>query len=450
MTDPAHPSPPPILRVSELNREVRVLLERGFPLVWIQGEISNFTRPASGHIYFSLKDELAQVRCAMFKPKSQYLAFKPENGMAVLARARISLYEPRGEFQIIVEHLALAGAGALRRQFEELKTRLAALGLFDTARKRPLPSLPRCVGVVTSPTGAAIHDILTVLRRRFPAIPVWLYPTAVQGVGAAAEIAQAIRLASQRRDCDVLIVGRGGGSLEDLWSFNDAAVAHAIAECSIPVVSAVGHEVDVTIADFVADVRAPTPSAAAELVVPDSGIWLSALARSQTRLDTAIQRTLAAKKQRLEWISQRIQHPRRRLQGLAQRTDETALRLQRAMVHFLRSKQQVQQQTYVRLQRQAPSMIIQKYIHHSVQLLQRLEGAQQRRMGDARQRWIAAASALDAVSPLATLARGYAIVRNTQDGKLVRNAVGIQVGDRIEIQLQQGRVLSRVEETRDE
>lgn len=435
--------------VSELNREVRGLLERGFPLVWLQGEISNFTRPASGHWYFSLKDPQAQVRCAMFKPKNNYLGFKPENGQQVLARARVSLYEPRGEFQLIIEHMAPAGLGALQAQFEALKNRLSAEGLFDTARKRPLPAMPLHIGVVTSPTGAAIHDILTVLRRRFPVAAVTLYPTAVQGATAAPEIAEAIRLASERRECDVLIVGRGGGALEDLWPFNEEIVVRAIVACAIPVVSAVGHEVDVTLADFAADVRAPTPSAAAELVVPDGTQWLERVQTLQHRLSMQIKRLLATQQQRLEATRKRIQHPRQRLNMLAQRTDDWTLRLQRAMAHFLRTKGHMVQQSASRLQQSAPNLLVQFQLRRTEHLRQRLVSAQTRKLSDARQRWIASASALDAVSPLATLARGYAIAKRASDGALVRDAQEINVGDRLEIKISRGKLMARVEEKSD-
>ena len=249
-----------IYTISRLNREVKSVLEGSFPLLWVEGEISNFAQPASGHWYFSLKDEAAQVRCAMFRGRNRQVGFCPENGMQVLIRARIGLYEARGEFQIIAEHMEEAGDGALRRAFEALKQRLAAEGLFDSAHKRAIPERPRCVGVITSPTGAAVHDILTTLRRRFPALPVVIYPVPVQGEGVAAQIADMLALAGRRADCDVLILARGGGSLEDLWAFNEEVVARAIHACPLPVVSGIGHEVDVTIADFVADQRAAAPS----------------------------------------------------------------------------------------------------------------------------------------------------------------------------------------------
>ena len=249
---------------------------------WVEAEISNFSRPSSGHWYFSLKDANAQVRCAMFRQRNMLCAFTARDGQKVLVRARIGLYEPRGEFQLIVEHMEDAGLGALKRQFEELRARLKAEGLFSAERKRPLPALPRRIGVITSPSGAAVRDILHVLARRFPAVAVMIYPVAVQGAQASAEIIAALELACRRAECDVLILARGGGSLEDLWAFNDERLARAIVASSIPVVSGVGHEIDFTIADFAADVRAPTPSAAAELVVPDADEWLAALRESRS------------------------------------------------------------------------------------------------------------------------------------------------------------------------
>ncbi|HET8701334.1 MAG TPA: exodeoxyribonuclease VII large subunit, partial [Nitrococcus sp.] len=253
-----------VYTVSRLNQEVRLLLEQALPLLWVEGEISNLSQPRSGHLYFTLKDEAAQVRCAMFRNRGLYLRFQPKESLHVLVRARISLYAPRGDFQLIVEHMESAGDGALRRAFEALKSRLAKEGLFAAEHKRPLPALPRRLGIITSPSGAALHDVLTVLRRRFPAIRVLVYPVTVQGAQAPREIAAMIRLAAHRREVDALLLTRGGGSLEDLWAFNDEAVARAVYDCTLPIVSAVGHEIDTTIADLVADQRAPTPSAAAE------------------------------------------------------------------------------------------------------------------------------------------------------------------------------------------
>ncbi|HQR52883.1 MAG TPA: exodeoxyribonuclease VII large subunit, partial [Burkholderiales bacterium] len=321
-----------VFSVSRLNREARALLERGLGTVWLEGEISNLSRPGSGHWYFSLKDAAAQVRCAMFRQRNLLVRFPVKDGAQVLARGRVSLYEARGEFQLVIEHLEEAGEGALRRRFEELKQRMQAEGLFDAQHKQPLPALPRRIGVVTSPTGAAIRDILHVLRRRFPAIPVLIYPVAVQGEAAPREIVQALGLAAARRECDVLIVARGGGSLEDLWAFNDEAVARAIFACPIPVVSGVGHEVDVTIADFVADERAPTPSAAAERVVPDRAEWLRSLAATYRRLGLAMRRRLGDQRQALLQREQRLArvHPGVVLRQHAQRLDELEGRLRLA------------------------------------------------------------------------------------------------------------------------
>ena len=262
-----------IYSVSQLNQEARTLLEEAFPMVWIEGEISNFTRPASGHWYFTLKDAKAQVRCAMFALRNRWVNFKPDNGLQVLARARISLYEGRGDFQLLIEQLEQAGDGVLQRAFEALKLRLASEGLFDTHIKPTVPNFPHCIGIITSPTGAAIRDVLSVLKRRFPAIPIIIYPTAVQGKEAAAQICAAIAKANQQALCNVILLVRGGGSLEDLWSFNEETVARAICKSLIPIVAGIGHEIDVTIADFAASQRAPTPSAAAEMVSPDCNEW---------------------------------------------------------------------------------------------------------------------------------------------------------------------------------
>src|ERR1700727_2102992 len=273
-----------IYSVSRLNREVRVLLERGFGSVWLEAEISNFAKPSSGHWYFSLKDAAAQVRCCMFRQRNMLCGFAPRDGQKVLVRARIGLYEQRGEYQLVVDHMEDSGQGALKRQFEELSAKLSQEGLFAAERKRALPGLPKRIGIITSPTGAAVRDILHVLARRFPEAAVLIYPVPVQGAQAAEEIVAALSLAGRRAECDVLILARGGGSLEDLWSFNDERLARAIVASPIPVITGIGHEIDFTIADFAADVRAPTPSAAAELAVPDGEEWLASLARIGQRL----------------------------------------------------------------------------------------------------------------------------------------------------------------------
>src|ERR1700728_3269492 len=322
-----------IYSVSRLNREVRVLLERGFGALWLEAEISNLARPSSGHWYFSLKDSAAQVRCAMFRQRNMLSAFTPRDGQKVLVRARIGLYEPRGEYQLIVDHMEDAGLGALKRQFEELSAKLSQEGLFAAERKRLLPGLPKRIGVITSPTGAAVRDILHVLARRFPAAPVLIYPVRVQGAQAAAEITATLQLANQRAECDVLILARGGGSLEDLWAFNDERLARAIVASPIPVITGIGHEIDFTIADFAADVRAPTPSAAAEIVVPDAEEWLSSLRRLDARLQRALLRSMQARAQRLRWLCGRaaMVSPSARLAQQSQRLDELEQRLSRAL-----------------------------------------------------------------------------------------------------------------------
>src|ERR1700735_2355091 len=294
-----------IYSVSRLNREVRVLLERGFGSVWLEAEISNFAKPSSGHWYFSLKDAAAQVRCCMFRQRNMLSAFAARDGQKVLVRARIGLYEPRGEYQLVIDYMEDSGLGALKRQFEELSAKLAAEGLFAPERKRSLPMIPKRIGVITSPSGAAIRDILHVLARRFAAVPVLIYPVSVQGATAAAEIVAAVRLAGRRAECDILILARGGGSLEDLWAFNDEKLARAIVASPIPVICGVGHEVDFTIADFAADVRAPTPSAAAELAAPDAAEWLMASQRLGSRLERCLRRHLAEHAERLRWLTGR-------------------------------------------------------------------------------------------------------------------------------------------------
>jgi exodeoxyribonuclease VII large subunit len=437
-----------VYTISRLNREVRALLDRHFPLVWVEGEISNLSRPASGHLYFSLKDRDAQVRCAMFKMRNQLLSFDPGDGMQVLVRARISLYEPRGDFQLVVEHMEEAGDGLLRRAFEELKNRLNLEGLFDPAHKIPLPRLPHRIGVVTSPTGAAVRDILSILRRRFPAIPVLIYPVPVQGTAAAPEIARMIRLAGRRRDCDVLIAARGGGSLEDLWAFNEEAVARAIYDCPIPVVSGVGHEIDVTIADFVADHRAATPSAAAELVSPNGEEWLQAFGSSESRLRAQIRRQLQGKAQALQWLGKRLAqlHPARRLGDHGQRLDELEQRLQLAWRGRIRHAAGRLNILTAQLHRHDPRRRLQQLQLQRQHLSRRLIQAMKADLERRGQRLAGLNRALDAVSPLATLSRGYAIVKRLPDGAIVRTAEAVNIGDRIETRVAQGRLISTVDE----
>lgn len=435
------PTPPTreVLTPSSLNRRVRDLLEGHLPSVLIEGELSNLARPASGHLYFTLKDASAQVRCAMFRPKSTWLKFRPENGMQVQARARVGLYEPRGEYQLIVEHLEEAGEGALRREFDRLKAQLQAEGLFDAAVKRPLPRLPRRIGVITSATGAAIRDVLAVLSRRFPLVEVELMPVPVQGREAPAAIVAMLGKVSAAQRHDVVLLTRGGGSLEDLWAFNDEAVARAVRACSRPVVCAVGHEVDFCIAEFAADMRASTPSAAAELLVPDCNEWRRRLGQNLRTLEARMERTVHTHGQRLDHLRARLQ----------------ALRPQARLAHGGERLQALQQ----RLLRQQRQRIEARHLHlghlHSSLLAQhprrRLDRARdmldmlQRRLGQAvahgmqrrRETLRHDARALHAVSPLATLERGYALVLDA-DGRLVRSAASVAPGASLDIRLADG------------
>jgi exodeoxyribonuclease VII large subunit len=434
-----------ILSITQLNATARSLLERGLGSVWLEGEISNLARPASGHWYFSLKDEAAQVRCAMFRNRSLLVRFPVKDGARVLARGRVSLYEARGEFQVVVEHLEEAGEGALRRRFEELKRKLLAEGLFDAGRKQPLPTLPRRIGIITSPTGAALRDILHILQRRFPAVPALIYPVSVQGEAAPREIVQALQLADARRDCDVLIVARGGGSLEDLMAFNDEAVARAIAACTIPVISGVGHETDSTIADFVADERAPTPSGAAERAVPDSAEILRTLGTFERSLALSMRRKLQTLRQALQQGQRSLQQlsPRARLQQHAQRLDELEQRLQRGIRHRLERTRLRLAGAAALLARSSPARRLAPLQQRLQVAGRRLPGAMQRRLLEARERFERSARTLHAVSPLATLERGYAIVTD-EHSRVITDAAGLAPGARITARVARGVVLATV------
>jgi exodeoxyribonuclease VII large subunit len=383
----------------------------------------------------------------MFRNRNQLLRFKPADGLQVLVRARISLYEARGEYQLIVEHMEEAGAGALQRAFEALKARLAAEGLFATEHKQPLPVLPRRIGVITSPTGAAIRDILSVLARRFPAIPVLVYPVPVQGEGAGARIAAALQTAGRRAECDVLILARGGGSLEDLWAFNEEVVARAIHACPIPVVSGVGHEVDVTIADFAADLRAATPSAAAEAVSPDGQEWLTRLLRHDARLLGLLRRHQQQARQTLDGLGKRLQarHPGQRLRQQAQRLDELEQRLQRGLERRLGAARTALGQWRARLRGVAPGPRLARLAARRTELERRLRSVLEHRLDQRRQALKGLARALDAVSPLATLGRGYSITRRVRDGALLRTAAEVAVGEEIETRLAEGGLISIVQ-----
>ncbi len=436
---------PSIYTVSRLNQTVRLLLEQEMGQVWISGEISNFTQPASGHWYFTLKDNTAQVRCAMFRNSNRRVTFRPQHGQQVLVRANITLYEPRGDYQIIVESMQPAGEGLLQQKYEQLKAALSAEGLFDQQHKKPLPSPAHCVGVITSRTGAALHDILHVLQRRDPSLPVIIYPTAVQGDDAPAQIVRAIEQANRRKECDVLIVGRGGGSLEDLWSFNDERVARAIFASQIPVVSAVGHETDVTIADFVADLRAPTPSAAAEVVSRNQLELLRQLQSGQQRLEMAMDYFIANRTRRFTQLYHRLQqqHPQLRLARQQTVLERLRQRMNAALDNQLKRSVSRQQRVLHRLNQQNPQPRIYRAGTRIQQLEYRLAENIRTRLGATRERFGNAVTHLEAVSPLATLARGYSVTTGT-DGNILKQTKQVKAGDVLTTRVSDGWVESEV------
>ncbi|MFM5510293.1 exodeoxyribonuclease VII large subunit [Aeromonas rivipollensis] len=436
-----------IFTVTRLNSAVRMILEQDLGLVWLTGELSNLAMPSSGHWYFSLKDMSAQVRCAMFKGNNRRVPFRPQDGMQVLVQARVSLYEPRGDYQLIIESMQPAGDGMLALRFEELKRRLGAEGLFDEGRKRPLPREPRAVGLVTSATGAALHDMLTVLGRRAPDLPVFIYPTQVQGSAAIGQIVSAIALANRRAEVDVLIVGRGGGSLEDLWCFNEEAVARAIAHSAIPVVSAVGHEVDVTISDFAADLRAPTPSAAAELVAPDRSARAQRLVHLKQRLVQAISRRQTAARHGFVLLQKRLDHqdPKRRLEQQSQRLDELSGRLQQLLNLRLHQGERRLANLELRLQARSPSTLLAAGKRRHQLAEERLHTLMNKRQDLAAHRLAMLSARLDGISPLATLGRGYSITR-TPSGEVISRAAQVSPGQQLVTTLAEGALRVRVED----
>ncbi len=426
-----------IFTVSQLNRQSKELLETYLHRVQVTGEISNLARPSSGHWYFTLKDSRAQVRCAMFKSRSQYVKFAPKEGEQVLIHAAVSLYEARGDYQLIVERMESAGEGALKLAFEALKERLHNQGYFNPEHKKPIPKHPKHIGIVTSQTGAAVKDIISVLKRRFPALPISIYPTQVQGDLAAGQICQAIERANRDGFCDVLIVGRGGGSLEDLWPFNEESVAQAIFNSAIPIISAVGHEVDTSISDYVADLRAPTPSAAAELVSPDRFEWLGRFEQLERALIRSIQNTLSAQRLHLLQLVKRMRHPKDKLHENMQRLDMVQLKLHNAMEKRLNLYKDKLAQNHNRLQQQRPDKQLALLTQHNKQLKQRLEHAMKHKVESLQITLARLAGVLNAVSPLNTLGRGYAIVSN-ESGQAITNSKQVNVGDTIEARLHKG------------
>lgn len=443
-----------MLTVSQLNRLARQLLEDCFPMIWVEGEISNLSRPSSGHWYFTLKDANAQVRCAMFRNRNTRLRFQPKDGDKILLKGSISLYEARGDYQMIAEDMQPAGQGLLAARFDMLKQKLQLEGLFDPARKKPLPDSIRHLAVITSPTGAAIRDILTVLHRRDPAIRVTVVPVPVQGDQAPAAIVRALatcnRLARGADDearFDAILLGRGGGSLEDLWAFNDENVARAIAASELPVISAVGHEVDFSIADFVADVRAPTPSAAAELVSRDWRLQLQQLLGWRQRLLEATQRHLRQKRQQFAWQQRRLQHPGQRVRQWSLRLDELEIRLRNAQQRRANDRRQRVQLLQARLQRHQPGQRIQQLRTRLEFCRRQLPLLMQRKLQLRQQHFAATAQLLNSVSPLATLQRGYAIV-NSGQGDVIRDARTVPLGSSVTARLAHGELHCTVQSIR--
>ncbi|HMC13016.1 MAG TPA: exodeoxyribonuclease VII large subunit [Gallionellaceae bacterium] len=410
-----------IFSVRELNSAAKQLLENGLPLLWVRGEISNFVCAASGHWYFSLKDEQAQARCVMFRHKSQYLDWQPKNGMQVEVLALATLYEARGDFQLVLEQMRPAGLGALYEAFERLKRKLEGEGLFATARKRALPSMPKQIGIVTSPQAAALRDVLTTLARRMPGIPVLLYPAPVQGEGAAQKIVQAIKLANERAECDVLVVCRGGGSIEDLWAFNDEAVARAIAASRIPVVSGVGHETDFTISDFAADQRAATPTAAAQLVAPDRHELLQRLNHAAQRLARGSLRRMERAMQQLDFLQRRLVHPAQKMQQQVQHLGHLQQRLRMARPNLL------------------------QFGAEQVELLRRVRSAMQRQLENHDSRLRNMQQHLSHLNPQQVLARGYSMVRDAH-GAIVADSDDVSLGTSLDITFARGWARAEVKE----
>ena len=471
-----------IFTVTQLNYSVRHLLEMELGQVWLIGEISNFSQPVSGHWYLSLKDENAQVRCAMFKMKNLRVNFRPQNGMQVLVRASVSLYEPRGDYQLIIKSMQMAGDGLLQQQFEALKMKLAVQGFFAQEHKKPIPKFVKQVGIITSPSGAALQDILHILNRRDPSLQIVIYPTLVQGKEATQDIIDTIKLANQRKECDVLIVGRGGGSLEDLWCFNEEAVAYAIYQSELPIISAVGHETDVTIADFVADLRAPTPSAAAELVSRDQQEMVRQLQHHLNTVNLAFDRLWVEKLSRFQYLNLRLnaQSPAKQLELLHFKLTQIFDRLQGRLEQSLKLKEQKIAQLFLRVQAKHPSRQLEmKKLHltqqetrlckqieqfyfakqrldnsalpHNIsrqnqnlqQLSHRLTYSIEKQFTKQQQGFHALCTKLDGLSPLKILGRGYSITQNDQQHVII-NTKQIAKGDRITTQLADGQILSEV------
>ena len=438
-----------VLTVTELTRQVQDVLEATFDQLWVEGEISNLRRPASGHLYFTLKDEESQVRAVLFRPVARAIKFDLEDGMHILCRARMNVYRPRGEYQLILDYAEPRGAGALQIAFEQLKAKLQAEGLFDPVHKKPLPFLPSRIGVVTSPSGAVIRDILNVTKRRFPSVHILIAPVRVQGAEAPAEIVEALHHLNETPGIDVIIVARGGGSLEDLMAFNDEGVARAIFASSVPVVSAVGHEIDFTIADFVADMRAPTPSAAAELVVPRRSDLVQQVRTLSARAAHAGERYLKIRRERLEKLAERVRDPRRRLVDLRLGLDERFSNLAAAIARRVRADRERLRHFETHLQYLSPAVRLANLTFVLDNMRKGMVTGIFRQVETLRARLAGHTTLLDSLSPLSVLARGYAIVRTVPEGRVIRDSKDLATGDPVGINVAKGRfnaVVTTIEE----
>ena len=431
-----------VISVSELNKKAKSLLEKGIPKLWIEGEISNLAKPASGHMYFSLKDEMSQIRCAWFKQRQLQNTLNIANGSKMLALGKIGLYEPRGEYQFIVEKMEIAGEGDLKRKYEDLKKKLSAEGIFSEENKSELPNLPKKIGVITSPSGAAVQDILTVLNRRFPIIPIIIFPVAVQGEQAAPQIQNALEKANFRADCDLLILARGGGSLEDLWAFNEEIVARAIFDSEIPIISAIGHETDVTISDFTADLRAPTPSGAAELAVPDQHDWIKSIDNISEKINTIITQQINSKSQLSDWINKRLSQssPMMTVKRQIEKSNNLQKMLSSSILQNLSRQEKNIHQLKSNLNEVSPRLKIHTQLSRIKELNQKITSCSDHLLEGLNNRIKLASKTLNSVSPLRTLDRGYAIARDAKTKNVIMSADNIEIENDIEVKLAKGEI----------
>ena len=435
-----------VISVSELNKKAKSLLEKGIPKLWIEGEISNLAKPASGHMYFSLKDEMSQIRCAWFKQRQLQNTLNIANGAKMLALGKIGLYEPRGEYQFIVEKMEIAGEGDLKRKYEELKKKLSGEGIFSEENKSELPELPKRIGVITSPSGAAVRDILTILKRRFPIIPIIIFPVAVQGEQAAPQIQNALKKANLRADCDLLILARGGGSLEDLWAFNEEIVARAIFHSEIPIISAIGHETDVTISDFAADMRAPTPSGAAELAVPDQHDWIKSIDNIGDKIITIITQQINLKSQLSDWINKRLSQssPKMTVKRQIEKSNNLRKMLSNSMLQNLAKQDKNIHQLKAKLNEVSPRLKIHVQLSRIKELNQKIVSCSDHFLEGLNNRMKLASKTLNSVSPLRTLDRGYAIARDAKTKNVIMSADTIEIENDIEVKLAKGEIKVKV------